>query len=244
MKRILYFALPIALTGCSHMDIDFGHSFGGSQGTKGNGKPQEISRPVSEFDKIEVGSAFQVDAKEGPLGPVKISTDSNLLDQIKTEVKNRTLKIWIQGSISTSSPQRISLSTPKINSLVASGATETSLKLASVHAFNLEVSGASKVMVKGAVNSLDCELSGSSQATFGSSAMSRLDVLLSGASLLKIEGSVDKMKAELSGSSVIEGGMTGKQADVSLSGASSAKFGSFEKVAKDLSGSSSLSFGN
>ena len=127
---------------------------------------------------------------------------------------------------------------------MASGATETSLKLASVHAFNLEVSGASKVMVKGAVNSLDCELSGSSQATFGSSAMSRLDVLLSGASLLKIEGSVDKMKAELSGSSVIEGGMTGKQADVSLSGASSAKFGSFEKVAKDLSGSSSLSFGN
>ncbi len=244
MKRILYFALPIALTGCSHMDINFGHSFGGSQGTKGNGKPQEISRSVSEFDKVEVGSAFQVEATEGPLGPVKISADSNLLNQIKTEVKNRTLKIWIQGSMSTSSPQKISLSTPKINSLVASGATQTNLKLATVHAFNLEASGASKVMVKGAVNSLNCELSGSSQATFGSSAMSRLDALLSGASLLKIEGSVGKMKAELSGSSVIEGGLTGKQADVSLSGASIAKFGSFTKVSKDLSGSSNVSFGN
>ncbi len=226
------------------MEIGLDHAFGGSQGTKGNGKPHEVSRIVGEFDKVEVGSAFQVDATEGPLGPVKVSADSNLLGQIKTEVKNRTLKIWVQGSMSTSSPQKISLSTPKINSFVASGATATNLKLTSTHPLNLEVSGASRVEVKGEVSSLDCELSGSSRATFGSSTLSQLNATLSGASKLTIRGSVDKLIADLAGASVIEGGLTGKQAKVSLSGASSAKFGPFVKISKDLSGSSNVSFGN
>lgn len=242
MKRTLMFALPIALTGCAHMDIDFGH-LGGSQGTKGNGKVQEVSRTVSEFDKVEVGSAFEVEASEGPLSPVKVSTDSNLLGQIKTEVKNRTLKIWVDGSMSTSSPQKIKFTTPKINSLVASGATGTNLKLTSNHSFKLKVSGASRVTVDGKVTSLDCELSGSSQAKFGNLTMSRLDASLSGASVLKINGSADTVNADLSGASVIEGGLSGKNAKVSLSGASNASFGPFTNVSKDLSGSSNVSFG-
>jgi Putative auto-transporter adhesin, head GIN domain len=244
MKRVLLLAFPLALTGCAHLHVNLGHSLGGFQGTKGNGKPQEVSRTVADFDRIEVGSSFQVEATEGPLSPVKVSADSNLLSQIKTEVKNRTLKVWVEGPVSTSSPQKISFSTPRINSLVASGATETNLKLASNHAFNLDGSGASKVNVKGTVSSLDCELSGASRATFGNLAMSRLDASLSGASELSIKGSADEVVAELSGASVISGGLRGKRAKVNMSGSSSAKFGPFEKVSKDLSGASNASFGN
>ena len=244
MKRILILSVPLALTGCAHLEIGLSHGFGGHQGTKGNGKPQEVSRPVAEFDKIEVGSAFQVEATEGPLSPLKVSADSNLLSQIKTEVKNRTLKVWVEGSMSTSSPQKISFSTPRINSFVASGATETNLKLASNHAFNLDISGASKVTVKGTVSSLDCDLSGASRAIFGTMSMTKLKASLCGASQLAIKGSTEVLEAELSGASVIDGGLAGKEAIVSMSGSSRAKFGPFAKVSKDLSGASNASFGN
>lgn len=243
MKRLIGLALPLTLAGCSHVHFGFDHAFGGD-GVKGNGKAEEVSRTLGEFDRVEVGSAFQVEASEGSQTSVKVFADSNLLPLIKTEVKNRTLKVWIDGSISSNSPLKLTLSAPKINSMVTSGATQVNLKLSSIHDLNLDGSGASKVKVSGAVSSLTCELSGASHVEVPQSTLSKLEANLSGASSLKVSGTVDLLTADLSGASSIQGGMSGREANVKLSGASNGTFGAFTKVAKEVSGSSNASFGN
>ena len=241
MKRFLFLALPFAIAGCDDIHIGFSHGFSGPS-IKGDGKPKEESRSVGEYDKVIVGSAFQVEAKEGTLAPLKLSADSNILPLIKTEVKDRTLKVWIDGSVSTDSPLKLTLSTPTINGFEASGATIVNLELTSKHDLNLGGSGASDLKVKGELTNLTCDLSGASKATFSASSLGTLKSTLSGASGLKFSGTVDSLDAELSGASSIKGGMHGNKANVRLSGASNGVFGKFSSVQKDLSGASNASF--
>ena len=243
MKRYLLLALSFAIAGCNDIHIGMGHGFGGI-GVKGDGKPKEESRSMGEYDKVEVGSAFQVVAKEGKLAPVEISADSNLLPLIKSEVKNRTLKVWIEGSVSTQSPLKLSLSTPTINGFEASGATRVDLELKSKHDLKLECSGSSELKVNGEIVNLDCDLSGASHIDLSAPSLGKLNTTLSGASGLNFSGSVDRVVAELSGASNIKGGMHGNSANVRLSGASNGQFGKFGSVEKNLSGASNVSFGN
>ena len=241
MKRILLLALPLAAAGCEDIHIAFNHDFGGTR-TKGNGKPKEESRIVGEYDKVIVGSAFQVEATEGKLGPIKISADSNLLPMIKTEVKDRTLRVWTEGSTSTSSPLKLSLSTPTITGFEASGATKVQLSLKSKHDLDLGASGSSEIKVTGELSNLTCDLSGASKATFSASSLDKLNTVLSGSSALLYSGTVDSVYAQLSGASSITGGMNGNVANVKMSGASKGAFGRFLNVSKELTGASNANF--
>ncbi len=242
MKRFLLLALPIAIIGCDGIHVGLGHGFGPE--TKGNGKPKEESRTVGEYDKVIVGSAFNVEASEGKLGPIKVSADSNLLPIIKTEVKNRTLKVWIKGSMTTSSPLKLTLSTPSIKGFEASGATHVNLNLNSKHDLALGASGASDIKVNGDLIDLSCDLSGASRATFTTPSLTNLTANLSGASGLNFAGSVTSLNAELSGASTIKGRMHGNKVKVRLSGASSASLGKFTNVDKEATGGSSVDFGS
>lgn len=241
MKRILLLALPLAVVGCEDIHIGFNHGFGGP-GTKGNGKPKEESRTVGEYDRVIVGSAFRVEATEGKLGPIAISADSNLLPIIKTEVKNRTLRVWIEGSMSISSPLKLTLSTPTINGLEASGATHVNLSLKSKHDLDLGASGSSEIKVTGELINLTCDLSGSSKAALSSPSLGKLNTTLSGSSGLVYSGTVDSVEAQLSGASSITGGMKGNTAKLRMSGASNGVFGKFAKVTKELTGASNANF--
>ena len=241
MKRLLGLVLPIFLVGCDDIHIGFSHGLG-SAGTKGDGKPKEESRTVAEFDKIVVGSAFQVEAKEGKLEPIKVSADSNLLTHIKSEVKDGTLRVWIDGSISTETPLKLTLSTPTIHKFEASGATNVNLALAAKHDLNLSGSGSSTLKVDGDIANLNCDLSGASRATLSTKSLAKLDANLTGSSGFVFSGTLDSITAELSGASTIKGNMNGKEAKVTMSGASNGVFGKFDKVSKNLTGASNASF--
>lgn len=242
MKRILILGIPLFGTGCDQIHIDLGHNSSGPR-IQGNGEPKEESRTVAEYDKVIVGSSFEVVASEGLLTPLKISADSNILPQIKSEVKNRVLRVWIDGNITTSSPLKISLSTPKINDLEASGAAKVNLSLLAAHDLKLGGSGACNIDVKGELSNLTCVLSGASQAILATHTLSALNTTLSGASTLSFKGSVDALDAELSGASSIKGGMHGNRAKVRLSGASSGHLGKFTNIDKEATSGSNVSFG-
>ena len=240
MKRLLGLALPLFLVGCDDIHIGF-HGMGAA-GTKGDGKPKEEARTVGEYDKVIVGSAFQVEAKEGKLEPIKITADSNLLSQIKSEVKNGTLRVWIDGSISTETPLKLALSTPTIHKFEASGATNVNLDLAKKHDLDLGASGSSTLKVDGDIANLTCNLSGASKATLSTKSLAKVDANLTGSSGFVFAGSLDSITAELSGASTIKGNMSGKEANVKMSGASNGVFGKFDKVSKNLTGASNASF--
>lgn len=241
MKRFALAFVPLSLIGCANTSggVSFA-GFGQHSTTVGNGSHKEVSRSVEAYRKVVVGSAFQVEATEGPSKPLLVSADSNLLDSIKTEVKDNVLYVSIKGNVSSKTPFKLKLSTPIINGFDASGATKVNLKLQSRHEFELQGSGSSEVKIIGPISNLSCDLSGASRAGISTPNLGKVNVELSGASSLKMDGKLASLNADLSGASSLTGGISGNTLDIQLSGASNAVLGKFGSVAKELSGASSL----
>src|SRR4029078_13056491 len=88
---------------------------------------------------------------------------------------------------------------------------------------------------------LTVTLSGSSQIQGAKIAQGRLNVSACGARIVPLGGSADSLKIEGSGAShLVLNGTTSRAADVSLSGASSAKVSVSDTLAYSLSGASTL----
>ena len=232
--------LAILLSGCGHIahEIIGDISQSSAPQVKGSGNVTTESRTVAEFDHVIVASAFEVSAQEGKLGPVKVTIDDNLQKLVKTEVKDHTLYVRLEGSTSTNAKMKLDLSTPTIKGMDGSGATQISLRLTNAHNLDIHGSGASVFAVNGPIADLKCELNGSSQGSFDAKTMGVVTANLNGAGQLRFGSMVKSLKAELSGASRLEGGMTGESADLNLSGASNAKIGKFSNVHEDVSGAS------
>ena len=72
-----------------------------AQQREGNGNLQTQTRKVSDFTGIAVSGGFSVEIKQGSKEELRIEAEENLMDNIKTTVRNGVLHISTEGSINT-----------------------------------------------------------------------------------------------------------------------------------------------
>lgn len=188
---------------------------------KGSGNVKTETRDLKDFDSLDVGGVFEVVATAGNSYSVEVEADDNLLEHINTEVDGSVLRISLDRRVSTSSPMRIRISAPNIESLEASGASNVKLSNVTGDQFRLESSGASKVNIAGAVKELRVRMSGASRVAADGLTTVDANIEASGASNLVVNAS--------------------NELRVIASGASSIKYvGSPANVVKETSGGSSV----
>src|SRR5262249_911926 len=110
---------------------------------QGSGNVKEEVRKVGDFSGVKVGHGFKANIAVGPSTSVKISADDNLLPLIKTEVRNGELVIETDGSSNfrSSNPVVISISTPKLERISASGGAAVTADGTTGPRFSASVSG-------------------------------------------------------------------------------------------------------
>ena len=84
MKKILTLALAICIVGITNAQW---------KRVKGNGNTVTIDRSVGEYDKVALAGWFDVELVDGSEGQLTLTGESNLLEYIKTEVKDGKLTI-------------------------------------------------------------------------------------------------------------------------------------------------------
>lgn len=87
---------------------------------KGNGNVVEQTRKMSMFDEIKVSRGMNVYITQGDEMKVVVEADENLLNVIKTEVNNSTLKITTTENIRKSTSKKVLVTIPKIKGVSAS----------------------------------------------------------------------------------------------------------------------------
>lgn len=182
------------------------------------------TRNVSDFHKIEVSGAFDVDVTYGTEEKVEVEVPENLQEYVKVYTRGGKLFIETDGktSFKSSCDLLVHVKTTRLNEFELSGAS--SIKLNNTlkdDAFSLESSGATNFKGKLDVQEVEMDLSGASSAT--------------------IEGRAAKALVDLSGASQLEDfEFEIDEAFIDLSGASSAKVTSLKSIKADVSGASSL----
>lgn len=176
------------------------------------GKRDTQKRQVGKFTRLDVGSAFEVDVRAGSPS-LTIEADRNALGKIRSEVKNGTLRIWVDGQLNNTGPLRARITTPSLEGLALSGACRATVAAQKGKRFDLELDGASSAKLTLQHN--------------------ELNAILSGASQLTASGSAGTMNLEASGASIVTANkLTTKVARVEFSGASIGKL----KVTQTLTG--------
>ena len=197
----------------------------------------------SDFTRIEVGHAFEVEITQSSSYSVSITADDNLFEHIQVSKSGETLKIGLKSVYGYRSVTlRAKITMPELHELDLSGATHgTAQGLSSSHDFVLDLSGASSLgMVGMSAGDIELDLSGASVVTGSLSAVdAQFD--LSGASQVELEGSANNMLITASGASHLElADFPVRNAGVNLSGASEAIVNLCGKLNAALSGGSQL----
>ena len=174
MNKIYYSFVAAALlllsSGCNEL-----------RGIRGNRNITTDNRAVEAFTKLEASGAYDIEWTAGAPA-IAITTDENLLPLIETEVDDGTLSISNRKRISPTKGIKVKVSSPNLAGAELTGATKFIGKAVNGSSFELTTTGASKVTLDGAVDSLDAELTGASKLRAAAFQTRKADLNLTGAS--------------------------------------------------------------
>jgi hypothetical protein len=195
----------------------FNFSIGRS--VKGSGVAASDVRNVGSFKGVDVGGIFEVEIIAGKEFEVRVETDDNLLQYVKTEVDAGVLKISTTERMKSHEPLRVRISAPSIESVEASGVCKVSLAGVKNSELRIDTSGASKIRLEGETTSLSVDVSGASSVDGENLKAENANVEASGASNVSVFVT-GRLVSDASGASKI--GYSGNPASVekNTSGAS------------------------
>ncbi len=172
-KILAWFALTILLCLVSSCMIDFKEIITGS------GNVALEKRDIENFDALDVSSGLEVLVTFGEKTYLEIEADENLVELIKTDLRNRRLRIYSEMNIRRAKSKKIHITVPQLRSIEVSEAAivksqnslktdEIEIEVSSAGELELEVeariirtevSSAANVFLKGETEQLHAEVS-------------------------------------------------------------------------------------
>ena len=241
MKKII--TLSLALSMVAITNAQWGKRI------KGDGNVVTMERSVGEYDEVALSGWFDVDLVDGREGEITLKGESNLLEYIKTEVKNGTLVIKTEKGVNLrpsnwGSGIRITVPVQDISSVSLSGSGDivgrTTLKSDS---FSARIAGSGDIELSVEAQRVEASLSGSGDIKLSGKATD-LDVQVSGSGDVKAyDLEAEFVTAAVSGSADIK--VTANQSiDARVSGSGDISYrGNPQKISSKSSGSGDISKG-
>lgn len=187
------------------------------------GGTREETREVADFQGVEVGGGLKAQVKVGPKS-VRVSGDAAQVARVRTEVEDGKLVVHLERGawLNSSSGVRLTISTPQLTSVEASGGAEVDAEATATDTFTAEASGGGEVSVRG----MDAK---------------RVKVEASGGAEVELQGRAELLEVEASGGSEVHGeGLTLKELRAEASGGTRVKANPSERLVAEASGGSSV----
>ena len=185
--------MAFALTACN---------VGGLGGLRGSGNIRSETRDIGSFGQVVVSGNTRVFVTQGATPSLVVEVDDNLMEYVRTEVDDFTLRLGFAGTVggyAPTQPLTFRLTVRRLRGLELDGAG--SIEATNINAPRLvvEISGSGKVRLTGKVEEQDITLSGSGKydAAGTQSETARVRVNGSGAALVWAS---DTLTARLNGS--------------------------------------------
>lgn len=187
------------------------------------------TRSLGSFSAIDLEYPAEVTIRQGDAESVSITTDDNLLPQLRTDVSSGILRIyngernWNQR-VNASKSVHIEITVRELNSL--------------------RYDSAGSVIVAGLQgDALEIRLDGAGSIVLEDIQVSDLELRLNGAGSLEISGTTDHLTVQLDGlGSVDAGGLTAQTARVAVHGLGSATLRVIETLDVEIDGLGSVSY--
>ena len=189
-KNIFAVCFLFALAGC-----DIG-------GIRGNGHLITEQRKFDPFINIETGGAFRVEWHSGAPS-ASITVDENLMQYVEMEVRDKVLHVRTTRSVRPTHSIKLELTSNALEGASFSGASRLNAHQLSGTKFYLETTGASNVVLDGAVDELVANMTGASDLRAESLQTKSAELSVTGAGDARIAVS-DTLKVSITGAGKVE----------------------------------------
>ncbi len=239
MKKII--TLGIALSMVAITNAQWGRRI------KGNGNVTTIERSVGSYDEVALAGWFDVDLVDGNEGELTLRGESNLLEHIKTEVKDGKLVIKVEKGLNLKPSNwkdgiHITVPVETIDAVTLSGSGDiVGKKTIKTGDFKTRMSGSGDITLSIEAESVTATMSGSGDINLDGSTTD-LEVQISGSGDIKAyDLEADNVTAQVSGSADIKV-TANKSLDARVSGSGDISYrGNPEKLKTKSSGSGDIS---
>jgi hypothetical protein len=166
----------------------------------GSGVPASEERALAEFDRIEISGAFRLVVRGGEPRSVVLRGDDNLLEFVRTRVRDGRLLIDTHGARFTSAlPIEVEVGVPTLRGLEVSGSSRFDLQGLGAEQFSVAVSGSANGQAAGRVGTLNIDISGSARLEFFELLADEVDLRVSGSARVNVHAE-RRLAARISGS--------------------------------------------
>jgi hypothetical protein len=166
-------------------------------GVKGNGDIVTDSRTVPAFTSVAAEGAMEVKWTTGAPS-LTITTDSNLLDHLRTRVSNGELHIEWTKPLRGTRGIKVNIASPSLERVQLNGAVRFAASRLSGRELYLEANGATKVTFDGNVNALSAEMNGASRLDAESLVTRAMELSISGAGRAEVHVT-EVLRVEIAG---------------------------------------------
>ena len=211
---------------------------------RGSGNMATNEYNFSDFTRVEVGSAFQVDIEQSDSYSVSVTADDNLFSYISVYKQGKTLKMGLKTAQFVNVTIKAKITIPQLSALDLSGAVQGTVSgFSSTENMDIKLSGASVLkLVSISLGDVEFDVSGASHID-GDITANDVNFDLSGASSVQVLGSASDIVVDASGACyVLLDNFAVNNADVSLSGASTGVVNMDGRLDADLSDASRLRY--
>jgi len=202
----------------------------GVRAIQGSGNLVTETRQVSDFDSIALSGSGQVIITQGGSESLSIETDDNVIEYVKSEVEDGTLKLGLvtgnQTGVNIQSTSRLVfyVGVDDLTRLSTAGSGE-------ITADRIETSR------------LDLAVSGSGDIQIAEFSVSQVQANISGSGRIDLAGGANLQNVNISGSGTYQAGdLCGESVQVSVSGSGSATVCATETLDADVSGSGAVNY--
>lgn len=192
----------------------------GCHALDGQGEPKSEARTVGAFSEVEVGGRMDVRIHVGAAHGLKLRAEANLLAEIGTEVVGQRLIIKALRPLKSTVGIEADITLPELTELSVSGASKADVRNAKGQQLRIDATGASKIVLAGAVDRLEIASTGASHVDADALTTKETRIDATGASRVGVAVSEDL--------------------EVSLSGASHVTYRGEPKVKERVSGAASV----
>lgn len=230
---------------------------------RGNGVIKEQTRALSGFSAISSTGSVDIFVKQGNTYSVVVRADGNLLNDIKTQVKNNMLIISVTKNIWRAKVLEVHVTMKTLKKVTLSGSgdfyckspftvedfqlilTDSGDAEANLNAKNaqIRVKGSGDVDVTGIHGTLDIEMSGSGDLEADRLQLETCSLKISGSGDAELKGRTVQLKAVVYGSGDVEAGkLTAVNANVNLNGSGDMSIHAIDKLEATVSGSGDFGY--
>ena len=235
LSKLITMLVVLFITSSCFMD--------GMMGIKGNRNVISESRTISsDFDKIDIQQGISLYLTQGNTTNLKVETDENIMDLLKTEVQNNALKIYFEKNVYKAKARNVYLTTKTLSSIEASsGSSVKSGYTWQANQFKLQTSSGSSVRIKvNADNLTSSSSSGSTIRLYGKTNTFSAKAS-SGSSINATELNCNNVMAKASSGASISVNVSGRLTAEASSGGSVNYDGNPTEINKDTSSGGSVS---